>query len=734
MKEWFTAQEIADAGLPDLPTTKRGVSLLAEREGWANNPAFARARGQRGGGFEYHYKLWPTLAQIEHQKRHLTVAAPAVADLPVPAPLSGRGATERDARLAILAAFEQFTRGARLGHKACLQVFSDKYNMRSLAIEGWIVDLVPKISKRSLERWQGAKRAGTFDQLAVDRSKARKGTGFIDTAENGRVRTFVLAVMAQNPWLSATSVQKMCQDEFPALTMPPVRTFQHAMKVLKASNAVALTKLTNPDLYRSTLTAAGVGTYRHLNAPNQLWQIDASPIDALCNDGRHTIYACIDIFTRRTVFLVSRTPRASAVALLIRKAIQAWGVPVQIKTDNGSDFVAQDTKRLFASLDIHMDLSDAYQPQQKGHVERIIKTFQHDFAALLPGFIGHSVADRKIIENRKAFSQRLGETEAETFGVGLSGQRLQGLVDQWAETVYEARPHGGLQGRSPREVFQASNAKLRTVDIRALDLLLMPVAGKDGRRTTTKFGLRIDGRHYATPTILPGVDVLVRQDPSDMGKVYAFALDGGEFLGEGICPELAGIDPAQFLKTVREMQAEALDEVTRPIKKRMKELAKGPAPIERILRQAVEQSPNVIPLPKRTEEHSTAQIAAALDAMDAIDGKVPTRTVDPAVAAEQQRLISLMDAPEGDLIARHEEQMRRHETQASAAAAIRLPSNVVALETPKTRYRRALAVMAAIQAGTADPGDAFWLGQYQTTAEFKAEQVIHQDFGDAYLT
>ncbi|KQQ85849.1 hypothetical protein [Aureimonas sp. Leaf324] len=34
MKEWLTAQEIADANLPQMPATKRGVNDLAEREGW----------------------------------------------------------------------------------------------------------------------------------------------------------------------------------------------------------------------------------------------------------------------------------------------------------------------------------------------------------------------------------------------------------------------------------------------------------------------------------------------------------------------------------------------------------------------------------------------------------------------------------------------------------------------------------------------------------------------------
>ena len=66
-------------------------------------------------------------------------------------------------------------------------------------------------------------------------------------------------------------------------------------------------------------------------------QIDASPADVMCVDGRHSVYLCVDIFSRRLIVYVSKTPRAEAVALLIRRAILAWGVPERVHTDNGSD-------------------------------------------------------------------------------------------------------------------------------------------------------------------------------------------------------------------------------------------------------------------------------------------------------------------------------------------------------------------------------------------------------------
>ncbi len=59
MKSWLTSAEIADLALPGLPTTKRNVNALAEREDWARFSALCRQRAGRGGGLEYHVNLLP---------------------------------------------------------------------------------------------------------------------------------------------------------------------------------------------------------------------------------------------------------------------------------------------------------------------------------------------------------------------------------------------------------------------------------------------------------------------------------------------------------------------------------------------------------------------------------------------------------------------------------------------------------------------------------------------------
>ncbi|WP_292178229.1 DDE-type integrase/transposase/recombinase, partial [Mesorhizobium sp.] len=713
MKDWLSASEIAAEQLPDMPRTKMGVNFLLEREGWNDRQTQARPRAARGGGMEYHISLLPVLAQVAYQQKHIVIQLPVKPAKPAPdTSLTARAQLERDARLAIVAAFEKFSHNLKLGYTTRVQVFTDKFNAGSLNIDPWVIEIIPSLSKRSLARWQSQKRDGRINALGHDPAQARKGTGVLDTANGGAVRAFMLAAIAAQPHLSGEAVQTQVRYEFgdtlkvlskgveTDISMPPVRTFQHAIKRLRESHKIELIALTNPDQYRSHKAPAGVGMLRHITEPNQLWQIDASPVDALCTDGRHAVYACIDIATRRTVWLLSKTPRASAVALLIRKAILEWGVPDVVKTDNGSDFVARDTQRLFASLGIEAETSDAYSPQQKGHVERVIKTFQHDLGPLLPGFVGHSVTDRKAIESRKSFANRLGESDADVFGATLSGPQLQKHIDDWANTIYQHKPHAGLKGSTPFGAALASSKVVRRVDERALDLLLMPVAGSDGQRIVTKLGIRIDGYHYLAPTIMPETAVFVRMDPNDAGLAYAFAQDGAEFLAEIVCPELSGMHPADLVRAAKEIRAELLDERTRDVKAGMKRLAKGPSLIERALEVKRRDMPNVIPLPKREEAHSTAQIEAAIAAMS--EKLNPTRELTPREAAEHRRMIEEMRVEdERELNARFEtmRQDRLDEVEAERTAHLPKDANIVALpETPKERYRRAVAIRKLVDA------------------------------------
>ncbi len=102
MKLWLTPAEIAELALPGLPTTKRGVQIVAEREDWARFVGMCRPRAGRGGGVEYHVNLLPVAARTARTTSPLASAScpkaiPPCLTLgqPLPSRPLGAGATPR---------------------------------------------------------------------------------------------------------------------------------------------------------------------------------------------------------------------------------------------------------------------------------------------------------------------------------------------------------------------------------------------------------------------------------------------------------------------------------------------------------------------------------------------------------------------------------------------------------------------------------------------------------------
>lgn len=723
MKLWLTSSEIADLALPGMPTSRQNVVEMARREDWARFSAWSRARAGRGGGLEYHINLLPVAAR----HAYLGTAAPApvggeaLQAAPEPAPgTTGKAILQLDARLAVLAAMKAFIRASELKQTLAISYFVDLYNLGKIDVPNWAAKLLPRLATRTVLRWLSASREGETERLAVDKGAARRGQGVLDSAFDGEIKHFVLGVHSFNELYSARQLHETVQQEFGARLaaagqqLPGLRAFEVRFSAWKQEYKAGLLRMMDPDGFRSKMRVSGSYAYLapHLNA---FWQIDASPVDALCVDGRHSIYVCIDVWSRRLILFISKTPRAEAVQLLMRKAILAWGVPDAVKTDNGSDFVARATVRLFAKLQIEAIRSDAFSPHQKGFVERHIRTFQSDCATMLPGFIGHSVAHRKRIEGRKAFSQRLGQTENDAFNVTMTGYELQQLVDQWADTIYAQREHGGLGNISPFARAASSRHPIRTVDPDALATLLMQAPAGDGYRTVGKSGVRIGDFHYLAPGILVGTRVFVALDPADKGTVWLFADDSrAELLGRATNAELAGVDPAQLLAETRAAQKRIIDEQTAAIRKQTKRGVTERTVLVNRLALAAQEHGNLVAFPPRSEIHTTPALEVGIEVAAMRRGDAPAS--QPLSDADARILA---------------------EIEAEAVAPPAKPSNVRALrdrETPQQRYRRWLALHERMEAGEPiTPDEASFYDGFANSPDKRALDGMYAEFGEAAL-
>ena len=715
MKVWLTAQEfanLASAGmLPGLPATKRGMNALIAREGWDERQNLARPRrGREGGGTEYHLDNLPLSSRVALAVRHFRIEQDDLRPtLTESDGLSARAREIRDARLVLLKLADRFGREQSLSIVAADKLFSDLFNASSIELPGWVTASVGRLSARSLARWRT--RRNEPNTLGFDPAAARRGTGQLDTALDGEVKTFVLAAIAKLPFLSAKAVLEAVADKFADaiaagdFRLPPLRTLQQTLRVWREEYKNELMLLTDPDGYRSKVEFSATGVIR-AERLNEIWMIDASPADVMLHEGRHSIYLTVDVLSRRTKILATPTPRAEAVGLMMRKCLLTWGVPEKVLTDNGSDFVAAATQRLFAALGIEAERSQRYDPKSKGKglVERPIGTFQRDLACL-PGFIGHSVADRKRLEGRKAFAERLGCDEKELFGVDMNLADFQRWCDDWSDTIYASTEHEGLGRRTPMAVAASWPGRIpRIENADALDILLAPVPGKDGLRTVTKTGIRIDGAHYLPDAVMPGTTVFCRMDPADMGKVLLFEPDGETFLGEAVCPELSGLDPAETIARVKAAQKKHVDGRIKDIRREMRRI--GPRQVADAMRRAGEErAGKLLAFPQPVETHSTAALAAAADA------------AAPVGAA--------------GLSGRAAELHRAMTTKPPVSPSEPAPTKVTRLpESREARFRRALDLERRRQEGERLPdSDLLWLGGYQNGSEYRAMRAMVEEFG-----
>ena len=149
--DWLSAREIAEAAkaglLPGLPTTKRGVNALADRERWADTP-LARLRPGRkgGGGLEYHVDVLPWRAQLVWRQHHLALEDVDFGPVLVYRPI--------DPRRVILRKVDAFQRELLSTREIAELFFCKQYNRGDMPMPAWVKKGIRAISPRTLRRWR----------------------------------------------------------------------------------------------------------------------------------------------------------------------------------------------------------------------------------------------------------------------------------------------------------------------------------------------------------------------------------------------------------------------------------------------------------------------------------------------------------------------------------------------------------------------------------------------------
>lgn len=541
-------------------------------------------------------------------------------------------ASSREADLATLAALPAEARRRAEARRWLVQRASGALDPMTLAAlcppEHW--PHLPRrggriaLSRRSLRRWASAYAAHGLAGLA-DRFGNRNGASII--AGHPQLMSVVLGCLVRRPHIQARAIREYLTAAHPELPRVSEDTILRFVTRWKRENAQLWTFVSHPDKWKNVHMVAYGSQSESVVRLNQLWEMDATPADWMLTDGRHAVILTIDIFSRRLKALVAKTSKAAAVGLAFRRAVLDWGVPEGLRTDNGAEFVGSLMESVLHGLDAQHVVCIPFASEQKGHVERAVQTTLHGLLELLPGFLGHSVAERKVIEARKSFAARV-MTEGEVIEAELTGAQLQAQLDRWCDVVYQHNGHSGLDGRTPFEVAAAWRGPVRRItDPAALDVLLLEPAGT---RTVSKQGIRFERRDYIDTALTEwvGCAVRVRVDPADLGRILVLS-EAGEY----ICwarSDLEGVSRQEAAAAAKHHQRKVLSEQKRELLAHKRAVAEDM--VGAVMAYREERARSLTALPTREIEHTTPGLAVAAQALAGLQPKVDAPLSDAELA------------------------------------------------------------------------------------------------------
>ena len=542
LKEWFTAQEIADAALPDLPNSQQGADALAKKQDWRGNPDFARRRSGRGGGWEYHWRLFPARAQRELISRVNPPEAPKV----------------KQDRGEVWAWFDGLPDSVKDKARRALRIVQEVEALAPATTKFLAVGMVAKqhgISDRTIWGWfekvEGVDLADRLAYLAPRhraakprRQRAACSPEFLERLKTDYLRMGEPSFRAC--WQRAVELAEAQGWQY--LTLKTAERWMDAnvprvTQIFARRGERGLAECFPPQIRdRSGMTALeGVNADCHQFDVFVKWPGIDVPV-------RPEIVAFQDLYSGKILsWRIDLTPNKVSVMSAFAELIETWGIPRHCLFDNGHEFANKwltggaksrfrftiredDPLGVLPMMGITIHWATPGHGQAKP-VERGFRDFAEHIAKH-PAFTGAYVGRNPL-------------AKPENYG-----SRAIPLADFLAVVERGVKDHNARQGRlSPTakgrsfdDTFAESYAKAKirkaTEEQRRLYLMAQEV-----RRLHRKHGgLTMWGNRYWSPWMneLAGERVVARFDPEDLHSgCYLYTLKG-EFLGPAACSEKVG--------------------------------------------------------------------------------------------------------------------------------------------------------------------------------------------------
>lgn len=694
-REWWTAEEIAAAGLPDLPGTKRGVNDTAARLDWRAQPTLARRRAGKGGGWEYNWQLFPMRA-----RRKLLTDVVEVAQ------------RNRPARDEAWAWYEQLPASVQAKAQARLKVIQEVDAMERAEGKFLAVAAVARlrgIGPRTIWSWfeaiEGVRADDRLPYLAPrNRARERRGGKPKDCAPEffDQIKSDFLRLEAP-PFTDCyrRALRVAVKEGWDTL---PERTMRRRLDAAVSESTAILARKGVEALKRrypvQVRDKTALGALEAVNADFHKFDVfvrwDAETIL------RPQMVAFQDIFSGRILaWRVDVSPNSTAVLLAAGDMISDWGIPEHILLDNGREFAAKaitggastryrfkvredDIPGLFTSLDCAIHWATPYAGQSKP-IERAFRDMCQSIAKD-PRFAGAYTGNRP---------------DAKPENYGSKAIDLETFLAVVAEGIEEHNTRQGRRsevawGRSFAEVFDESYATraIRKATEAQRRLWLLGAEGLRADKTTG--AVWFQGNEFWADWMgaITGERVIVRFDPAAFWDgIHIYSAENA-YLGFAPVRQKAGFFD--------------MDE------------ARAHARARRAWMNAERE---------RLEAHrrlTALEIGQSLDALEAAaTPQVEAKVVRPSFgkpAASDAR------APVSDGLRKDELDRARIAVVADLTTR-RAPAEPE--DGPRDRFRRALMLERDLEAGRdVTPEQQRWLSMFQTTSEYRSERRLWEDFGD----
>lgn len=454
---------------------------------------------------------------------------------------------------------------------------------------------LPERARRDLaDRW-----AATAPVKANGRPK---GSGFF--SRNPDVAAAVEALIAERQ-LPVARILELLSTRFSHL--PSAVTLWRFITALEAEKPALLASTRDPDLFKSKYRVSIGRADAGVTHAHQVWEIDTTKADVLCKEGRKSILGIVDVWSRRTFYLVVDSESAKSVRRTLVAAITRWGVvPEILRTDRGSGYINDTMATALPLLGIVHDPVPPASGDKKPFVERMFGTFTRERASLLKGFAGHNVAQAAKL--RQAAKVATGRA---VIVPEMTADDLQGIIDAWLDGVYHVRSHSGT-GAAPLTRWTNSPKPARAApDESALKLALSAAIGE---ATVTKRGISWKrGRYWAAPLAAwVGRQVMLRRDEDDLGEIYVFDADG-HYIATAVNAERSGLSDEVFAREARRNQEVYLKEQRADLRAKQKAFRFEDA-VDALLRRDAEAAGKLAVLPVATAAHTTHMLDSIADA------------------------------------------------------------------------------------------------------------------------